>query len=218
MYHYTHILEIISQSLKVTCICQLLTISPLLYNQPKFSLGFTNYIGGNTLNRIIKLSILLTAFFASNLVAKPTQLKVDVNGTFNIDTPACSLESSSTENINFGELDYDSLLNNQFTSEKKPLNIILKCHTPAKISTYISAQNIQGIDNVFKTTHPSIGVFIEDATGEKISGITKPKTAAFQQGSHTLALKAGLTKMSNDEIKTGSFSYNLAVVIDVIHF
>ncbi|WP_272524934.1 hypothetical protein [Providencia sp. PROV196] len=66
----------------------------------------------------MKLSILLTAFFASNLIAKPTQLQVDVNGTFNIDTPPCSLESNNTESIHFGELDYNSLLQTQYTSQK----------------------------------------------------------------------------------------------------
>ncbi|BBV00646.1 fimbrial protein [Providencia rettgeri] len=171
------------------------------------------------MKRIMKLSILLTAFFASNLIAKPTQLQVDVNGTFNIDTPPCSLESNNTESIHFGELDYNSLLQTQYTSQKKPLNIVLKCHTPAKMSVYATGQNVSGVDNIFKTTHPSIGVFIEDALGEKLNGITKPRAAALPQpGSMTFALKAGLMKTGNEEMKTGSFSYNVAVVIDVTHF
>ncbi len=87
------------------------------------------------------------------------------------------------------------------------------------MSVYATGQNVSGVDNIFKTTHPSIGVFIEDALGEKLNGITKPRAAALPQpGSMTFALKAGLMKTGNEEMKTGSFSYNVAVVIDVTHF
>lgn len=169
------------------------------------------------MKHLISLSILFSALFSSGLVAKTDQIHVNVTGNFGIDAPPCGLNTSNTVNVSFGMLDYASLNQNEYTSEKKPLQIQLNCTSPAKVNVYIAGTNIQGQLGIFKTTHPSIGVFIEDLQGDKLTDDPNKKEARFDKaGVQSFNLNVGLKK-TDSNIELGNFNYNIAVVFDVTH-